>query len=85
MVTYLNPQDVSAVRQTETPHNYSQTGYGNKLPTSWQIRLHKRWHRIYVVCWSNCGSAYVRTSKGDLYLGTWEPTDHFISSNLASY
>jgi hypothetical protein len=83
MVTYLNPQEVTAVRQTKAPHNYSRDGYGSKIPTSWQVRLHKRWHRIYVVCYSNSGSAYVRTSKGVLYLGLWEPTDHYISSNKA--
>jgi hypothetical protein len=80
-ITYLDHNKVTAVRQTETPHNYSRTGYGNKLPTSWQIRVNKRWHRVYVVCWSNSGSAYVNVGKEHLYFGGWEPTDFFISNN----
>lgn len=51
------PEDI---RSTGTP-NYGGTvsGYGGKLPTSKMIRLGKRWYRVYVACYSNCGSAYI--------------------------
>jgi len=76
-IAYLDSARVTAMRQTVPPVNYSRTGYGNKLPTSWLVQLDgKRWHRIYVVCWSNSGSAYVRTKDGNLYLGTYDPNDN---------
>lgn len=75
MITYLNPQDVSGVIQTDTPYNRSVSGYGSKLPTSWKVRIQKRWYRVYVVCWSNSGSAYVKVGKEKHYLGSWEPRD----------
>ena len=75
-IAYLDSARITAKRQTKPPVNYSRTGYGNKLPTSWLVQLDgKRWHRIYVICWSNSGSAYVRTKDGNLYLGTYDPND----------
>lgn len=74
MIEYLDPAEVLATRQTEPPPNRSRTGYGSKLPTSWELRLKdKRWRRVYVVCWSNCGSAYVRCGGRNLFLGTYDP------------
>lgn len=75
-VTYLDPVRVTATRQTEPPRNRSRTGYGSKLPSSWLVQLdHKRWHRVYVVCWSNVGSAYVVEAGARLFLGSYDPGD----------
>lgn len=38
-----------------------QHGYGRKIPTDYAIRLGKRWHRVYVCCFSNSGTAYINT------------------------
>jgi hypothetical protein len=38
-------------------------GYGSKIPTDWMIRINKRWHRVYVVCYSNVGTAYIKTKE----------------------
>jgi hypothetical protein len=37
------------------------SGYGKRLRSPRMIRLHgeTRWRRVYVVCYSNAGSAYV--------------------------
>lgn len=35
------------------------SGYGSKLVTSKMLKVGKRLHRIYVVCYSNAGSAYI--------------------------
>ena len=76
-LTYLDPTKVLAVRMTPEPVNYSRTGYGNRLPTIWQIQLSdKRWRRVYVIQWSNAGTAYIRTKIGNVYLGTFDPRDH---------
>jgi hypothetical protein len=34
-------------------------GYGRKIPTNYAIRLGSRWHRVYVCCFSNAGTAYI--------------------------
>jgi hypothetical protein len=39
----------------------SQDGYGRKIPTDYAIRLGARWHRVYVCCFSNAGTAYIIT------------------------
>lgn len=71
---YLDPAQVVDKRQTESPRNRSRTGYGDKIPTSWQLKLTDGiWRRVYVMCWSNSGSAYVRTKQGLLFLGGYEP------------
>lgn len=75
-ITYLDSTRVTATRQTEPPRNRSRTGYGSKLPSSWMLQLdNKRWHRVYIVCWSNAGSAYVVESGARLFLGSYDPGD----------
>ena len=76
-IVYLDPANVIDKRQTAvTPPNRSVTGYGNKIPTSWQIKLKdKRWRRVYVICWSNSGSAYIKTKNGNEFLGSFDPRD----------
>ena len=39
----------------------SRMGYGRKIPTDYAIRLGARWHRVYVCCFSNAGTAYIIT------------------------
>jgi hypothetical protein len=39
------------------------SGYGRKIPTDWMIQLGKRWHRVYVCCYSNSGTAYIQTKE----------------------
>ena len=73
-VTYLDPAHVVGKRQTKTPHNRSRSGYGSKLPTSWELQLQdKRWRRVYVFQYSNAGSAYILVKGKKLFLGSYEP------------
>jgi hypothetical protein len=37
------------------------SGYGRRIPTDYAIRLGSRWHRVYVCCFSNAGTAYIDT------------------------
>lgn len=75
MVTYLDATQVIGKRQTKTPINRSRSGYGNKLPTSWELQLQdKRWRRVYVIQWSNAGSAYILVKGEMLFLGSYEPS-----------
>ena len=60
-MTYLNTTRITATKRTCIPRSgTTRTGYGPKLATSWLVLLDsKRWHRVYVMCWSNSGTAYV--------------------------
>ena len=42
------------------PRCYSVSGYGNRLPTTYCIRIGKRWHRVYAICYSNVATYYIR-------------------------
>ena len=75
-MNYLEPKRVIAKRRTKAPKNYSRSGYGNKLPTEWQLQLiDKRWRRVYIIQWSNAGTAYIKTKNGNLYLGSYDPNN----------
>lgn len=75
-VTYLDPAQVVSKRRTVTPPNRSRSGYGSKLPTSWQLQLKdKRWRRVYVIQWSNAGSAYILSKGTKLFLCSYDPED----------
>jgi hypothetical protein len=73
----LDTRKVVGAKRTATPRNYSVSGYGNKIPTSWLLQLQEgnraRWHRVYVICYSNAGSAYVRSRGERLMLGSYDP------------
>jgi len=47
------------IKTTDTPLNYSRTGYGSKLPTPYMIKHLNRWRRVYAVCWSNAATHWV--------------------------
>lgn len=73
-ITYLDSDDVLDKRQTPTPADRSRSGYGKKLPTSWQLQLKdKRWRRVYVMQWSNSGSAYIIVGGKNVFLGSYDP------------
>lgn len=40
-----------------------QMGYGKKIPTDWIVGVNNRWYRIYVACYSNVGTAYIKTKE----------------------
>jgi hypothetical protein len=59
-VSYTDPALVTETRQTEEPtYGRNADGYGGKLPTRHMIRYAGRWRRVYVMCYSNSGTAYV--------------------------
>jgi hypothetical protein len=46
----------------------TRSGYGRKLTSRTVVRFEgeKRWRRVYVVCFSNSGTAYVETKAGSI-------------------
>lgn len=72
-VTYLNPSRITAVKETaRAPRGDANSqGYGSKMGTHTMVQLDgKRWHRVYVVCWSNAGTRYVVTNGKAQYIAT---------------
>ena len=39
--------------------SYTATGYGDKLPTIYKVRVQGRWRRVYSRCHSNVSTEYV--------------------------
>lgn len=77
-VTYLDPARVSQVRESDPPPNRSATGYGSKIPIGYELLIDRRWYRVYVVQYSNAGSAYVKVGGKRLFLGSFDPRDHAV-------
>lgn len=79
-ITWLDDEQVTEVRITEAPRHYSATGYGAKIPTQYMLQLQsgrrQRWHRVYMMCYSNSGTAYVLKGGQRLVLDTG--TEHRI-------
>jgi hypothetical protein len=74
-LVYLDSARVTAKRQGTPPRSRSRTGYGPKEPTSWELQIDgKRWHRVYVMIWSNSGSAYVLVKGVTHFLGSYDPS-----------
>ncbi|WP_336160026.1 hypothetical protein [Amycolatopsis sp. VC5-11] len=59
-LSYTEPSLVTAIATDPTcrPNPYVQD-YGAKIPTARRLRYGRRWHRVYVMLWSNSGTAYI--------------------------
>lgn len=56
-------------RESEAPRSgRTVTGYGPKLPTSFEVRWNGRWRRVYAACYGNSSSTYIGKP------GAWEAT-----------
>ncbi len=54
----------SAIKRTDAPANPYRTGYGKQIPTPFMVRtIDQKWRRVYVACFSNIGTAYVKHGK----------------------
>ena len=51
------------IKETKTPINKSRTGYGNRLPTQYMIKVENKWRRVYAVCYSNVATTYIGPVK----------------------
>lgn len=78
--TYLDPARVKAVKETCVPcSGTTRTGYGPKLATPWLLRIDgKRWHRVYIMQWSNAGTAYIIIRGERHLLGTYDPRQALV-------
>jgi len=58
----LEYTDIVAMKRTNIPqYKATQTGYGRKIPLRTMLKLSdNKWHRVYMVCYSNNGTPYVQ-------------------------
>lgn len=53
------------VQVTKAPRNPYASGYGEKIPTQYKTKgLKGQWLRVYVRCFSNAGTAWVKHPSG---------------------
>ena len=45
--------------------SYTSTGYGKRIPTRYKVRHDGRLYRVYCCQFSNAGTLYIQTRKGD--------------------
>ena len=58
--------------QSLLPHHraglqYTNTGYGSKIPSQYKTKVGNRWYRVYFMIYSNSGTPYI-ISKGKTYI-----------------
>lgn len=64
MTDYLNSADIAESKRVllwwqKRGLQYTASGYGAKIPSEHMVRIGQRWHRVYVMCYGNSGSAYI--------------------------
>lgn len=72
---YIDENSVLGVRESQAPMSRSRTGYGGKQPTSYELLIGKQWRRVYVMIYSNSGTAYVLIGGKKVLLGGFDPRD----------
>jgi hypothetical protein len=45
---------------------YTATGYGSRIPSSYMVKYNGRWRRVYVCIYGNAGTAYIGPSKAPI-------------------
>ena len=70
MVIYLDENMIVNAKTTEAPPHRNASGYGNKIPTRFMVKLDRgprsQWQRIYAICYSNNASHYVKAGAADI-------------------
>lgn len=74
-VRHTDASSVAGTRVTDIPvSGQTISGYGGRIPTRHMIRYLGVWRRVYVMVYSNLGSAYIRVRGENVFLDT--DTEH---------
>ena len=68
-LAYTDPKLVSEIWFKPMAHHkaglqFTASGYGGRIPTRWMIRYAGRWRRVYMMVYSNAGTAYIFVKGG---------------------
>ena len=47
---------------------YTQSGYGRQIPSPYVIKWNGRWRRVYIACYGNASTCYIK--QGSEWLAT---------------
>lgn len=47
---------------------WSASGYGKRIPSEWLVKFNGKWRRVYVICYSNSGTAYIGRHGTDSFM-----------------
>lgn len=68
-IRYTEDTLITDARITPAPRTgQTVSGYGRSIPTMYELRYEGRWHRVYMMCYSNVGTAYIKHRGEDLVL-----------------
>ena len=56
------PTRIAALWWQDAGLSYTASGYGNRIPTAYQVYVGGRWRRVYCCIWSNAGTCYIGRS-----------------------
>lgn len=75
-ISYLNSKELIARRYNPPDHIVPTLfGYGNKIPTSWELSLKdKRWRRVYTIKWPGIEMSYIIVRGIRLFLDSYDPS-----------
>ena len=66
----INPS-INLISEPMAPPNPYATGYGNRIPTRYKVRVFdQRFRRVYITLHSNVGTAYI-VYRGKAYRVGW--------------
>lgn len=75
-VRYVHELGSVEFRRTEVPRRgflqlmpgQGEDGYGSKITTDYECRVGNKWHRVYLILFSNSGSHYITVGKQRYYV-----------------
>jgi hypothetical protein len=74
-IYYLDGQPLETVSAPMTHHllglSYTRSGYGSRLPQPHKVRHEGRLRRVYMVCWSNSGTPFIKVRGEFKALTAW--------------
>lgn len=86
MITYLASTFTEA-KLKPVQENLTQLGYTSikGSPSKFMIKIGSRWHRIYVLCFSNSASCFVRLKHGKRFLtpDQWDKANDLANKRWA--
>jgi hypothetical protein len=68
-VKYTDDALITDARITEAPRSgQTASGYGGKIPTTYQLKYNNIWHRVYMMQYGNAGTPFICVRGEDLVL-----------------
>jgi hypothetical protein len=67
----FDKENKEQVKHRVANYGRTQSGYGRKIPTDWMVMWMQRWRRVYVMQYSNAGSAYIIVGGDEVFVDVY--------------